>query len=319
MLLFYYTNIIMNWEIILEMKGILNQRWLILFALPGFLFFLIFAYLPMYGVIISFQDYDIFKGVLHSKFVGVDNFVTIFKMPNFINALKNTVVISLLKLVIAFPAAIVFALLVNEMKNLLYKKVVQTISYLPYFISWVIAAGIWYKFLSIDGGIINDFLVSLHIIKDPVNYLSEKQLFYPIIVLTEIWKNTGFNAIIFIAALASVNQELYEASRVDGAGRLKQIFHISLPGIKSTILLMFILNASNLLKAGQDQLWTMTNITVQGKGEILDTLILRTLKDYGIDGFSIGTAMGIFQAFVGLALFICCNYLSKKLESDSFI
>ncbi len=296
-----------------------KQRWLILFVLPGFFFFLFIYYLPMYGVIISFQDYDVFKGIFHSKFVGFDNFMTIFSMPDFIGALRNTVLISVLKLAIGFPSTIIFALLVNEINKSWYKKIVQTISYLPYFISWVIAAGIWYKMLSIDGGVCNDFLMSLHIIKEPYYFVAEKAAFYPIIVFTDVWKNVGFGAIIYIAALSTINVELYEAAKTDGASRFKQIWHISIPGIKSTIVLMFILSVSGLMRAGQDQMWTMGNVTVRGMGEILDTLILRNLKDMGLAGYSTGTAMGIFQAFVGLILFLSCNYLAKLMKTDSII
>lgn len=301
------------------MNRLYRQRWLIAFTLPGFLFFLVFAYLPMYGVMISFQDYDVFKGVWQSDFVGFENFRTLFNMPDFTNALQNTVVISLLKLLLGFPATIVFAILVNEMVTGWFKKFIQTTSYLPYFVSWVIAAGIWYKLLSIDGGVVNDLLMALHIIDEPFYFVANEDAFYPLIIFTEVWKNMGFSAIIFIASLSAIDPQLYEAAKVDGAGRFKQIWHISLPGIKNTIVLMFILNASNLLKAGQDQMWTMSNVMVQHKAEILDTLVLRYLKDMGMMGYSIGTAMGIFQAFIGLALFIACNYLAKAAKSDSLV
>jgi len=296
-----------------------RQRWLIAFTLPGFVFFLLFSYFPMYGIIISFQDYDVFKGVLGSAFVGFENFRTLFDMPDFTNALKNTIIISLLKLVILFPATVLFALLINEIGTGWFKKMIQTTSYLPYFVSWVIAAGIWYKLLSIDGGVVNGILMSLSIIDEPFYFVAEPNAFYPLIIFTEAWKNMGFSAIIFIAALSAIDPQLYEAAKVDGANRFKQIWHISLPGIKNTIVLLFILNVSNLMRAGQDQMWTMSNVTVQSKAEILDTLVLRYLKDMGMMGYSIGTAMGIFQAFIGLVLFLSCNYLAKAMKSDSII
>jgi len=296
-----------------------RQRWLLAFTLPGFLFFLFFSYFPMYGIIISFQDYDVFRGVLGSAFVGFDNFRTLFDMPDFTNALKNTIVISLLKLVIIFPATILFALLINEISTSWFKKLIQTTSYLPYFVSWVIAAGIWYKLLSIDGGVVNGLLMSLGVIDEPFYFVAEPDAFYPLIIFTEAWKNMGFSAIIFIAALSAIDPQLYEAAKVDGANRFKQIWHISLPGIKNTIVLLFILNVSGLMRAGQDQMWTMSNVTVQSKAEILDTLVLRYLKDMGMMGYSIGTAMGIFQAFIGLVLFLSCNYLAKAMKSDSII
>jgi len=296
-----------------------RQRWLIAFTLPGFLFFLFFSYFPMYGIIISFQDYDVFRGVLGSAFVGFDNFRTLFDMPDFTNALKNTILISLLKLLLLFPATIVFALLINEIGTSWFKKLIQTTSYLPYFVSWVIAAGIWYKLLSIDGGVVNGLLMSLGVIDEPFYFVAEPDAFYPLIIFTEAWKSMGFSAIIFIAALSAIDPQLYEAAKVDGANRFKQIWHISLPGIKNTIVLLFILNVSGLMRAGQDQMWTMSNVTVQSKAEILDTLVLRYLKDMGMMGYSIGTAMGIFQAFIGLVLFLSCNYLAKAMKSDSII
>ncbi|MFC5405474.1 ABC transporter permease [Cohnella soli] len=301
------------------MSKLYRQRWLIAFTLPGFIFFLIFSYFPMYGVIISFQDYDVFKGVWGSGFVGFENYRTLFDMPDFMNALKNTVVISLLKLVILFPATVLFALLINEIRSGWFKKLIQTTSYLPYFVSWVIAAGIWYKLLSIDGGVVNNFLIALGIIDEPFYFVADPDAFYPLIIFTEAWKNMGFSAIIFIAALSAIDPQLYEAAKVDGANRFKQIWHISLPGIKNTIVLLFILNVSGLMRAGQDQMWTMSNVTVQSQAEILDTLVLRYLKDMGMMGYSIGTAMGIFQAFIGLGLFLSCNYLAKALKSDSII
>lgn len=301
------------------MNKLYRQRWLIAFSLPGFVFFLVFSYFPMYGVVISFQDYDVFKGVLQSDFVGFDNFRTLFDMPDFTNALRNTILISLLKLILVFPAAIVFALLINEISTGWFRKFIQTTSYLPYFVSWVIAAGIWYKLLSIDGGVVNDLLIALHLIKEPFYFVSDPDAFYPLIIFTELWKNMGFSAIIFIASLSAIDMQLYEAAKVDGASRFRQIWHISLPGIKNTIVLMFILSASGLLRAGQDQLWTMSNVTVQDKAEILDTLVLRYLKDMGMMGYSIGTAMGVFQAFIGLALFVACNYLAKAMKSDSLV
>lgn len=301
------------------MNKLYRQRWLIAFTLPGFLFFLFFSYFPMYGIIISFQDYDVFRGVLGSAFVGFDNFRTLFDMPDFTNALKNTILISLLKLLLLFPATIVFALLINEIGTSWFKKLIQTTSYLPYFVSWVIAAGIWYKLLSIDGGVVNGLLMSLGVIDEPFYFVAEPDAFYPLIIFTEAWKSMGFSAIIFIAALSAIDPQLYEAAKVDGANRFKQIWHISLPGIKNTIVLLFILNVSGLMRAGQDQMWTMSNVTVQSKAEILDTLVLRYLKDMGMMGYSIGTAMGIFQAFIGLVLFLSCNYLAKAMKSDSII
>ncbi len=302
------------------LRKIWVQRWLYIFAIPGFLFFLVFAYYPMFGVIMAFQDYNPIKGYFGSGFVGIENFQTIFHLPDFLNALKNSLMISGLKLSIGFPATIIFALLINELHQVLFKRVTQTISYLPYFISWVIAAGLWYKMLSPDNGLVNDLLMYLGILEKPFYFMGSTDAFIPIIIFTEIWKSIGFGAIIYLAALSGVDPHMYESASIDGANRLRQIWHISLPSIRNTIVLMLILAASGLMSAGFDQLWTMGNWQVREVGEILDTLILRYLRDSGgFYGLSLGAAMGVFQAAVGLSLFLICNYIAKLLKQESLL
>lgn len=301
-------------------KKIWKQKWLYVFAIPGFLFFLIFSYYPMFGVIMAFQDFNPVKGYFGSEFVGLDNFETIFRLPDFLNALGNSLQISSLKLFIGFPATIVFALLINELHNIVFKRFTQTVSYLPYFISWVIAAGLWYKLLSPDNGIINDLLTTLGIIDEPFYFMGSNDAFVPIIILTELWKSIGFSAIIYLAALAGVDPHLYEVAGIDGAGRLRQIWHISLPSIRGTMMLLFILSAAGLMSAGFDQLWTMGNLQVRESGEILDTLVLRYLQSSGgFAGLSLGAAMGVFQATVGFCLFILCNSIAKALRQESLL
>lgn len=300
-------------------KKIYKQRWLYLFAVPGFIFFLIFAYVPMFGVIMSFQDFDPVLGFFRSPFIGFNNFKIIFAMPDFKMALKNTFIISLLKLAIGFPAGIIFALLINEVRNKLFKRTVQTITYLPYFISWVIAAGIWYKLLSVDNGVFNEFLRSIHIIKDNVYFFGEQKYFLPLIVISDLWKNLGFASIIYLASLSGIDIQLYEAASIDGAGRFKKIWHISLPGLKNMIVLLLILNSSSLVYAGFDQLYNMGNINVRNVGEILDTLIYRNLMTAGMYAYPIGAAMGLFQAALGLVLFLVANTISRLLNEESVL
>jgi putative aldouronate transport system permease protein len=297
-----------------------RQKWLYVFTVPGFLFFLVFAYYPMFGILMAFQDFNPVLGYFGSDFVGLDNFTTIFQLPDFLQALRNSIIISSLKLAIGFPATILFALLINELHHVGFKRLTQTISYLPYFISWVIAAGLWYKLLSPDNGLINDLLMSTGVIKEPYYFMGTNHAFIPIILLTELWKNIGFSAIIYLAALSGVDPHLYEVASIDGAGRLKQIWHISLPSIKRTMVLLFILSASGLMSAGFDQLWTMGNLQVRESGEILDTLVLRYLQNSGgFAGLSLGAAMGLFQAMVGICLFLLCNYIAKFLKQDSLL
>lgn len=296
-----------------------KQRWLFLFTIPGFIFFLIFAYAPLFGILMSFQEFDPALGFFKSPFVGLDNFKFIFSMPAFLGALRNTILISLLKISIGFPLGIIFALMINEITNMTFKRITQTITYLPYFISWVIVSGLFYKMLSIDSGLVNDILMKLGIVHEPIYFVGEKGYFYPLIILTDQWKNIGFGAIIYLAALAGINPELYEAAIVDGAGRLKRIWYISLPGMKDTIILLLILSASSLTSAGFDQLWTMMNINVREVGEILDTLILKTLTTQGIYGYGPGAAMGFFQSVTAFLLFLGANKLAKILKQESLI
>lgn len=298
-------------------KKLVDQKILMLFMLPAVIFFFIFSYMPIYGITMAFQSFSPALGFFKSPFVGFANFVDIFNMPDFLRALKNTIVISSLKILISFPAPIVFSLLLNEILSMKFKRTVQTISYLPYFISWVVASGLWYKLLTLDGGPINDLLLSLGVLKEPMNFMAEPLLFYPIIIFTDLWKNVGWNAIIYLAALAGINIELYEAAKVDGANRLKQMIHISLPGMRPAILLLFILTISSLLNADFDQLYTMGNSAVRDVGEILDTLILRTLQSGGIGDMSYGAAMGLFKTVIGFGLFILANQVSKKLSGES--
>jgi putative aldouronate transport system permease protein len=295
-----------------------KHRVLYLFLLPGFIWFMIFSYLPMMGAIMAFQNYDPVTGFIHSTWVGFDNFERLFYTPRLVHALKNTIVISFLKLAIGFPMPILFALMLNEIRKNKFKKVNQTISYLPHFISWTVVAGVWYKLLSTDG-VVNEFLMMLGWISEPIRFMSSSNWFYPIIVATDQWKNLGFSAIIYIAALASIDTHLYEAARVDGASKVRQMWHISLPGMKPTILLLFILSVSNLLNADFDQLWNMSNPTVLDKGEILDTFVLRILSTGGLNDLSLGAAVGVFKSVIGLMLFYLTNFISQKLKQESLI
>jgi len=295
------------------------QKWLILFVLPGFVFFLVFAYLPMFGVIMAFQKFDPALGFLRSPFVGFDNFVTIFNLPAFMRALRNTLVISSLKMGIVFPFGILFAVLLNEIRSIRFRRVIQTFTYLPYFISWVIVSGLFYRLLALDGGLVNEILMGIGLIKEPIFFMGEPNKFYPLAIFTDIWKNAGFNAIIFLAALTGINPELYEAATVDGANRFRRIWHVSLPGIKSTIILMFILQVGWLMYAGFDQMWTLGNISIRETSEILDTLILRNLRSAGVPGMGMSAAMGLFTSLSSFILFLLANALARLTKQESLI
>lgn len=298
----------------------LKEQWpLWVFLFPGLLSFFLFSYLPFYGVITAFQIYNPVRGILNSRWVGLENFKYILVLPSFTNALRNTLVISLLKLLFCFPAPILFALMLNEIRSTRYKRAIQTVTYLPHFLSWVVAAGIWYRLLSPYNGALNHMLVALGLLAEGHNIIGDPSMFYPVLILTDLWKGMSWGSIIYLAAITSVNPELYEAAVMDGANRFRQTWHITLPGIKPTIVLMLILAVSNLLNAGFDQIANMTNKVVLEVGDILDTLILRTLTVGSTRDMSIGTAMGIMKSISGLLLFIIANTASRILLDESLI
>ena len=296
-----------------------KYRVLYFFIFPGVVLLLLFNYLPMFGLSMAFQDYDPIAGFFKSDFVGFANFRELFLTPNIGTAFVNTIIISSLKLILTFPIPIAFALLLNELTVFRFKKVVQTVTYFPYFISWVIVAGIWYKMLSPYNGVVNDVLVSLNVLSEPVNFMQEKAWFYPILIITENWKNMGFNAIIYLSAIAGVNAELYEAASIDGAGRFKQALYITIPSIKPTIMLMLIMALSGLLNAGFDQLWTMGNLAVRDIAEVLDTIVLRYLSTGTVHELSVGAALSFFKSVIGLLLFLLANLASRKLADSSLV
>lgn len=300
-------------------KKIWEYKVLYLFLLPGIILFLLFSYAPMFGLVIIFQHFNPVAGFFHSEWVGLDNFRRIFSAPVFMRALRNTFIISTLKLVIEFPLPIIFALFLNELRVIKFKKIVQTISYLPNFVSWVIVAGIWYKLLSPEEGLINQILMSMGVIDQEVFFMQSKAWFYPIILFTDVWKNLGFQAIFYLASIASVDPQLYEAAIVDGAGKFKQAIHITLPEMKNTIVLLLILAFSGLLNAGFDQLWTMGNLAVRDIADILDTAVLRSLTSGSVEDLSVGAAMGFFKSTIGLLLFFLANWFSRKMKQESII
>lgn len=302
-----------------KIRIIRKYKVLYLFILPGFIGLLLFNYAPMIGLTMVFQDYSPISGFLRSSWTGLDNFKTLFASPVFGRALRNSAIISILKLAIGFPLPILFALLFNELRSSKLKKTVQTFSYLPYFVSWVIVAGIWYKMLSPDDGIINQILLGTGIVHQPVFFMQNKVLFYFVILFTDVWKNLGYSSIYYLAAIASIDSEQYEAAIVDGAGRFKQAVYITLPGMKTTIILLLILSISSLLNAGFDQLYTMDNLSVREVSDILDTAVVRYLTTGNIQDLSVGAAMGFFKSVIGVILFVGANLVAKAAKQESII
>lgn len=292
-------------------KRIISHKELYIMLIPAFLYFVIYKYLPMYGVIISFKDYSPYLGVKDSPWVGFFHFSRLFKSPDFFMILRNTLLFSFYKLIINFPFVIILALLLNELVNIKFKKITQTILYLPHFISWVIMAGIIYSLLSLNG-IFNYILKLLG--NDPVLFLMKPEYFRSIVVTGSLWKGIGWGTIIYLAALSGVNPELYEAAIVDGATRLKRVWHITIPSIKYVIAIMLILRIGNIMENNFQQIYLLYNYITMSVGEIFETYVYRV----GLEGgqFSFTTAVGMFKNVVGLILVIVANTASKKLTES---
>lgn len=281
---------------------------LYLMVLPGLIYFIIFRYGPMYGAIIAFKNYRVLDGFTGSPWVGLKNFQRIFSSPYFTNILTNTLLISIYKLFFGLPLAIGMALLLNEVRAAWFKRTVQTVTYLPHFLSWIVVFGIGLTVLSPSTGLVNKALVATG--GSPVNFLADPNWFRTVLVASDIWKNIGWNAIIYLAALAGISPSLYEAAAVDGASRFGRIWHISLPGILPVIVLVSMLNIGNLLSAGFEQVFIFYNPAVYGVGDIIDTWVYRQ----GIQGFqySIAAAVGLFKGVVGCVLLVVANWMAKR-------
>lgn len=292
-----------------KLRNIYHSRWFYLMMIPGLVYYILFHYAPMAGTLIAFQNYNLMKGIWGSPFVGFDNFRVIFDNPEFLQIMRNTLLISVYKIVGNMVPDVILALMLNEVRVLWFKKAVQTITYGPYFLSWVIVYGLAFSFLAPGSGLISTFVRDMG--WGQIDLLTNKDFFRPMLVLSEIWKNTGFGAIIYLAALASINQELYEAAVVDGAGRWRQLWHITLPGIRDVFVLMLIIRIGGILDAGFDQVFIFLNARVYDVGDIVDTWVYR----YGFERleFGVAAAMGVFKSLVGLILVIGANKLAKKV------
>ena len=288
-------------------------------VLPAIIFIIIFMYLPLWGLIMAFLDYDITSGILGSSWVGLKHFQAFFTDREFASIMTNTVIISFAKIVICFPAPIILAVMLNEIKNIRFKRTFQTISYMPYFLSWVVVSGFIISILSTDNGSLNIFLMNMGLIKAPVNWLSEPKYFLTILITSNIWKETGFGAIIFIAAIAGINPDLYEAASVDGASRLKQIFVITIPCIMPQIITLLILRIASLLSAGFEDILLLTNnganVILKKASNVIDTYVYYA----GINGqrYSYSTAIGMFKSVITIVLLAGVNYLSGKFTDTS--
>ncbi|SFS92468.1 sugar ABC transporter permease [Paenibacillus sp. 453mf] len=293
-------------------KRIWKNKWIYVMLLPGILYFLIFKYLPMYGLIISFQDYKPFKGILGSEWVGFEHFARLFNEPDFLNILTNTLILFGLNLLFYFPVPIILALMLNEVRNSFFKKTFQTLVYLPHFMSWVIIVSIGYVMLTMDGGIVNELLVYFGFEK--INFLLSTEWFRPTYIIQVIWREAGWGTIVYLAAIASVDPQLYEAAKMDGANRLRQIWHITLPAIRSVIIILLILKIGDVLELGFEHVYLLLNSMNREVAEIIDTYVYTAAMKQG--QFSYSTAIGFFKSFVGLVLVMIANKLAKKMGEE---
>lgn len=285
-----------------------QHKWLYFMLIPGALYFLIFRYIPMGGIIIAFQKYSPFLGIKKSPFVGLVHFRNFFIGHDFWMLLKNTLSISLLSLLFYFPAPIILALLLNEIRHQKYKRTIQTFIYIPHFISWVIIASLTYQLFNINDGIIN--MVVKQVTGDTINFLGSPSYFRQLIIGQSIWKETGYGTIIFLAALSGVDMELYEAAKVDGANRWRLMWHITLPAIKGTIIIMLILRVGSILNTGYEQIFLMRNSLNISAAEVFDTYIYQ--KGITNAQYSYSTAAGLFKSIVGMIMVLGANKVAKK-------
>ncbi|THF73525.1 ABC transporter permease [Cohnella fermenti] len=290
-----------------------NLPLLIMFT-PVLLFYLIFKYLPMGGLIIAFKDYNFMDGVFHSPWVGFANFRKLFSDPNSLNIIRNTLLLSSLSIFVGFPFPIVLAILMNEVRRMWFKKVVQTLVYLPYFYSWVIVGGIIFSIFGIEGSWLSHLFVFFHV--EPFPFLYDEKSWVAIFVGSGIWKDMGFNAIIYMAAMTAIDPSLYESAGMDGANKWKQIIHITIPGIAPTIILLFILSMGRVLEVGFDPVYVLQNPAVSDVSDVISTYIYRV----GLQGaqFSLTTAMGMFESVVALTLLLAVNGIARRFQRGLF-
>ncbi|KRF02390.1 protein lplB [Paenibacillus sp. Soil766] len=298
-------------------KALLRTFWkyraLYLISLPGIVYFIVFKYVPLLGSVIAFQDYNIFNGFTGSEWVGFEHFTRMFAHYDFLNILKNTVLIGVYDLLLGFPAPIILALLLNELRLVLYKRVLQTIVYMPHFLSWVIVSGIAIGILSPSTGAVNHFITWLGF--EPIYFMGEESWIRSVLITSGIWRDSGYGTIIYLAALAGINPDLYEASEVDGANRWRQTISITLPSLLPTIMILFLLHIGKFLDFGFERVFVFLNPLNKENGEILDTYIYTQ----GLLGqqFSYTTAIGLFKAAVGVIFIVTGNILSKKTTGES--
>ena len=295
-------------------RAYLRNEWaLYLMLVPGLFFLIVYKFLPLYGITLAFKDYNIFLGsnpieaITLSKWVGFKHFDRLFNNPDFYNVLRNTLAINLYKIAFLFPVPVVFAIFLNEIHHKLYKRTVQTLIYIPYFFSWVIVFGVFYSLLG-TYGMVNQLLKQFGI--EPISFFSNKAYFRGLLVFTEGWKEVGWNTVIYLAAISAIDPTLFEAARVDGASRIQQIWHVTLPGLLPTIILMLIMTIGYILDTGFEQILVMYNPMVYDVADVIQTYVYRI--GLGQMDYSLSTALGLFNSVVAFVLIVGANFVSRK-------
>lgn len=292
--------------------GLRKHMLLYLMILPGFLYFVVFKYFPMGGLVIAFQDYQPYQGILGSPWVGFKHFVRLFTEPTFFMLLRNTLVLFAMDILFFFPLPIIVALMLNEVRHRFFKGAIQTIIYIPHFMSWVIIVSISYVFMTVDGGVLNEFLASMGLPK--ISFLTSSEWVRTVYIGQIIWKELGWSTIIYLAAITVVDTQLYEAADMDGAGRLRKTWHITLPAIRPVIITLLILKIGSTLDLGFEHMYLLLNSLNRDVAEIFDTYIYTAGLKNGQLSYS--TTVGLFKGVVGLVLVMLANRLAKKMGED---
>jgi len=296
------------------------RQWdLQILVIPAIIYVLVFNYIPMYGIIMAFQNFKLGDTIGFSQWAGLEHFKALFADPVFARLIRNNLVMGFLRILLGFPLPILFAIMLNELRNLKFKKITQTISYLPYFISWAVTAVLMFNFFSVDGGAVNDILMALKIVEKPVYFFGNSNYFWGMFIGTHIWKQLGWDAIIYVAAITNVDSELYEAADIDGAGRLSKIWFITIQSITPTIIVLFILTIGNLMATSFDQIMMLTkmmaNSLLRETADILQSYTFR--MGLGQMRYSFGAAVGLFTTTINFILLIGANWVSRRFSETS--
>lgn len=308
-------------ELSVRLNKLLAQKTLHLLILPALICYTLVAYFPMYGMIIAFKNYSIFKGIWGSPWAanhGFEHFIEFFNSPNFIPVVRNTLIIAVLKLGLLSITPVILAILFNEITSMKFKRIGQTISYLPHFISWVVVGGLMYSLLNPKNGPLNLLFVNIGLFNQPVDFISSEKTFWPVAVISELWKEIGYTSILYLAVITSIDVQLYEAIDIDGGGRWAKAIHITWPALKGTFVILFILGCGQIMSGAEssfEQCYVLGNEANRSVSDILDTFILRV----GLENarFSFASAVGLFKAVINLALLLASNKISKMLTEQS--